>query len=167
MQLTDHFSLEELTASSTAQRLGIANTPSLETVASLTRLAMGLEQVRVILGSQAIHVDSGYRCEDLERVLCAKDYQRWCNARGKPQTSSSWAEYFTSKAHPQGFAADIVCPGFGDPAKVYAAIKASSLRFDQLLIEGTWVHISFAPAARRQCMQVSFVDGVPSYTQEA
>ncbi len=45
-QLTPHFSLAELTASSTAQRLGLDNTPRADTVVRLQQLAELLERVR-------------------------------------------------------------------------------------------------------------------------
>jgi hypothetical protein len=83
MKLTDHFTLEELTDSDTAVRLGIDNTPPPAIRPHLEVLAQGLEEVRRILG-QPIIVRSGYRCEALEKVLCAKDYAAWCERHGRP-----------------------------------------------------------------------------------
>ena len=48
MQLTDHFHLAHLSASETAERKGIANSPPPEHVANLIRLAAGLEQVTTL-----------------------------------------------------------------------------------------------------------------------
>ena len=45
MRLTPHFTLEELTFSETATRLGIDNTPSIEVKQNLEKLALGLENV--------------------------------------------------------------------------------------------------------------------------
>ncbi len=45
MNLTENFSLAELTASATAQRRGIDNHPGLEIISHLTQLAMQLERV--------------------------------------------------------------------------------------------------------------------------
>lgn len=60
MQLTPHFTLAELTASTTAQRLGLDNTPSAAIVQRLGDLAKILERVRQYLGKPII-VTSGYR----------------------------------------------------------------------------------------------------------
>jgi zinc D-Ala-D-Ala carboxypeptidase len=49
MNLTPHFSLEELTASETAERNGWDNSPNDTELANLTRLADFLEQVKVVL----------------------------------------------------------------------------------------------------------------------
>lgn len=46
MNLSDNFTLAELTHSQTADRLGLDNTPDSTVVIHLTRLAQGLEKVR-------------------------------------------------------------------------------------------------------------------------
>jgi zinc D-Ala-D-Ala carboxypeptidase len=90
MNLSEHFTFEELTFSSTAIRLSIDNTPSAEIVENLRVLASGLEHVRSILRS-AVHIDSGFRCPELNTVVNGA----------------------VNSAHLSGFAADFVCPGFG------------------------------------------------------
>ena len=60
-QLTQHFSLEELTFSQTAARKGINNTPPPDVLARLKRTAQGVEVVRIALGGSAINISSGYR----------------------------------------------------------------------------------------------------------
>ena len=143
MNLTDNFSLEELTASSTAVRLSIDNTPSLEIVAHLTQCAMGLEKVRALLGCP-MHIDSGYRCQDLNKAVGGA----------------------SNSAHMQGYAADFICPDFGTPVEIVRAIAASDIEFDKCIQEGTWVHISFDPAARRELLIANFAAGQPTtYTQ--
>lgn len=140
MNLTAHFTLEELTFSSTAERLGITNAPEpLDALAirtSLTVLANGLEQVRYLLG-HPLHVDSGYRCWSLNRAVGGA----------------------ADSAHLKGLAADIICAAFGTPLEIVKAIEASSLVFDQCIQEGSWVHISFDPRARREVLTAHFVDG--------
>ena len=49
-QLTQHFTLAELTASGTAQRLGLDNTPPPEVLPALTNTAEMLERIRSTLG---------------------------------------------------------------------------------------------------------------------
>lgn len=141
-QLSEHFTLAEAVASSTAIRMGIDNTPTQTQLDAMRVAAAGMEQVRAVLG-QPIHVDSWLRVEALERVLTANDYRAWCARHEHPVTSTSWDEYFARKGHPKGYAVDFICPAFGTPADVVQAIRASGIRFDQLLCEGTWVHISF------------------------
>lgn len=144
MQLSDHFSLAELVASSTATRLGIDNTPSPQIVAALGVTAAGLEQVRSLLGGQPMHIDSGYRCPALNAAV-----------RGAKNS-----------AHMSGFAADFVCPSFGTPIEIVRAIQASNLQFDQCIVEcNAWVHISFAPDMRRQVLTAHFGPGGTTYTQ--
>lgn len=144
MNLTDHFTLEELIFSSTAQRLGIDNTPGLETIAALTRTAMGLEQIRALL-SAPMHIDSGYRCPALNKAVGGA----------------------SESAHVDGWAADFICPGFGEPLAIVKAIEASGIDFDQCIQEGAWVHVSFAPTLRRQILTAHFSTNGTTYTQGA
>lgn len=133
MQLSEHFSLEELVFSSTAQRLGIDNTPPPRAIENLKLAAEGLEKVRRLLG-QPIHIDSGYRCPTLnEKVGGAK-----------------------LSAHLDGWAVDFVCPKFGSPLQIVRAIESSDLQFDKCIQEGAWVHISFAPSNRRILLTAHF-----------
>jgi zinc D-Ala-D-Ala carboxypeptidase len=71
MRLSPHFSLEELTHSDTATRLGIDNTPTVEVIDNLTFLAGELEYVRDILGHPML-VSSGFRCNALNDHLGSK-----------------------------------------------------------------------------------------------
>ena len=165
-QLSEHFTLHEAIRSSTAERLGINNTPNDMQIANAKIAAGGMEHVRVVLRNKSIHVDSWIRVEELEKVLTRKDFVRWCNARSLPPDNEiSWQKYFIRKAHPKGFAVDFVCPAFGTPAEVAKAIRDSAIKFDQLIMEGSWVHISFAPEMRQQVLLATFHDGTPSYTQ--
>lgn len=155
MNLSPHFTLAELTDSDTAARNGINNDPPLEVVANLKRTAAGLERVRVLLNANAIHVTSGYRSEALERVICAGSYKAWCARRGMAVNADSWAQYFATKDHPKGNAADIKCPGYGTPERVMQTIVASDLVFDQCILEfGQWVHISFSEANRHKALVI-------------
>lgn len=167
MNLTDHFTLEELSQSDTAVRMGIDNAPPPDVVPHLVVLAQGLEEVREALGGKPLHVNSGFRGEALERELCARDFYRWCKAHGK-QAVTAWGEYFARKGHPKGYCADFTCPSFGTPVEIVRKIKAAGIKVDQLIEEGTWVHISFDPRMRGQIMTARFApDGTPTYTQGA
>lgn len=165
MNLSDHFTLEEAVRSSTAERLGIENIASQEVADNAVITAEGMEEVRALLGNLSIHVDSWIRCEKLERALTEKDFRSWCVKRGKPPVDSSWTEYFSRKAHPKGYAVDFTCVGYGTPLEIVQAIAKSPIRFDQCIMEGTWVHISFDPQMRRQVLTATFVNGTPTYSK--
>lgn len=141
-QLTPHFTLEELTASPTAARLGIDNTPTGVTLANLTSLAKNLEFVRALM-TFPMHIDSAYRCEALNKAV-----------GGVP-----------ASAHVLGHAADFVCPQFGTPHEIVQAIDKAGIAFDQLIFEQTWVHVSFDPLLRRQVLTAHFgPNGRASYS---
>ncbi|MBM3460756.1 MAG: peptidase M15 [Armatimonadetes bacterium] len=138
MQLTDHFHLSEFTASETAERRGIDNTPSAEIIEALRRTAQGLERIRTLLG-RPIHVTSGYRCLELNRAVGSKD----------------------TSQHLLGEAADFICPQYGTPRVVAERIakKLVSLGVDQLILEfaskgGGWVHVSFSSKPRHATLTI-------------
>ena len=143
-QLTTHFSLDELTRSDTAVRLGIDNTPSNDVLDNLKVLAQGLEKVRTLLNvyNRPVLISSGYRCSALNKALHGAE----------------------NSAHMYGYAADFTCPDFGTPLDIVKKIAASDIKFDQIIQEGTWVHISFDPKMRRQVLTAHFNNGVASYT---
>lgn len=140
-KLTPHFTLEELTHSQTAMRKGLDNTPNAVIINNLTITCANLETVRALLNAPLM-ISSGYRSPAVNRAV------------GGSATS----------AHTHGWAVDFICPGFGTPKQITDAIKASDIMFDQLIEEGTWVHISFAPTKRRQVLKATFKNGKPIYT---
>ena len=68
MNLSPNFTLEELTHSETAVRLGIDNTPTVEVIDNLKFLAERLEDVRSILRCPML-ISSGFRCHVLNDHL--------------------------------------------------------------------------------------------------
>lgn len=129
MQLSPHFSYEEMIAT---QVRGLDNTPPDEALEALRDTAMRMEAVRQVLTNQPIIVHSGYRSEDVNRIV-----------GGVPNS-----------AHTTGHAVDFVCPQFGTPLEVARALEAAtaSVKYDQLIREYGWVHISFAPAMRGEVL---------------
>ena len=143
MKLTEHFSLDEFTASQEATRHNIKNTPSAAVVENLRMLAALLEQIRTLLGDRSIHISSGYRSLALNRHIKSND----------------------TSAHIRGYAADFTCPAFGKPIEVAKEIAESNLKFDQLICENNaWVHISCDPQNRRQLLTARFEHGHTYYT---
>jgi hypothetical protein len=151
----DNFSIAEMSDCSLAERMGIDNTPDIAVLQNLGVTVTGLERIRSLLG-YPVHVNSGYRCEELEKVLCQSDYCTWSSRNGHSIDQHSWADYFNQKVHPTGYAADFTCAQYGSPLDIVRVIQNSSLQFDVCIAEGTGVHISFAPAMRRELMAKTF-----------
>jgi hypothetical protein len=136
MMLSEHFSLRELTASQTAARLGIDNTPGDAEIAALRQVCENiLEPIREYFGIP-FTPSSGYRSV------------RLCEAIGSKSTSQ----------HALGQAVDFEVPHL-DNLILAHWIKAN-LRFDQLILEfyeegepnSGWVHASYADGMRGQCL---------------
>jgi zinc D-Ala-D-Ala carboxypeptidase len=141
MKLSEHFTLEELTESQTAARLRIDNYPSPAQLDNLRRLAGVLEQVRALVGTP-IRVSSGFRSAALNVAV------------GGSRNS----------AHTLGLAADINAADMS-PRELALAIKASGIEFDQLIYEGTWVHLGLSMnPPRRELLTAHFGAGKTTYT---
>jgi uncharacterized protein YcbK (DUF882 family) len=119
-QVTPHFTLEELTASETAERNGWDNNPNGYERENLARLADLLEQVKVVLGGKPIMINSAFRSKQVNDAVGSKD----------------------TSQHRTGCAADIRVPGM-TPDQVVKAIIASGIGYDQIIREfDRWTHIS-------------------------
>ena len=130
MQLSEHFSLEELTHT---DHRTLDNTPTeqekciidgkevlVNAVANLPRLAAFLEEVKKVLGGKPIMVNSAFRSEAVN------------DAVGSSNKSD----------HRRGCAADIRVPGM-TPDEVVRAIIASGLAYQQIIREfDRWTHIA-------------------------
>ena len=69
VQITKHFSLEELCASATAKARGIDNKPTVQQIVALVYLACYvLEPLREAM-NESIPISSGFRCEQLNRAV--------------------------------------------------------------------------------------------------
>lgn len=115
MNLTPHFTLEELTFTSHRE---FDNTPNVVQVNNLQRLAEFLEQVRSLLDKPII-IDSGFRSPEVNQAV------------GSTSVSQ----------HLRGCAADFRVPNM-TPAEVVKVIHGSDLPYDQLILELGWTHIS-------------------------
>jgi len=122
MKISEHFTLEELSFSETAARLGLDNAPNPMVIANLGLVAAVMEKIRSLLEDRPIVVHSGYRSIEVNRAV------------GGVVTS----------AHCHGLACDFVCPTYGAPAKVALAILNSGIEYDQLILEYGWVHVGLA-----------------------
>ena len=120
MNLTEHFTFDELTASEAAERNGWDNTPNETELANLKRLALFLEDIKTALGGKPIMVSSGYRGKQVNDAVGSKD----------------------SSQHRTGCAVDFRVPQL-TPDQVVKAIVASGLPYDQVIREfDRWTHLS-------------------------
>lgn len=139
----EEFSLEEMTRSDTAARLGIKNVPTGVTLACLHESAENMLRVRKLLGDRPITVNSGYRSPELNKHI-----------PGSSNTS----------AHTLGWAVDFTCKGYGTPMQIAQKIAKSDIMddVDQLIHEyDSWVHISWDPRNRKQLLTIN-KDGTQS-----
>jgi len=139
MMLSEHFSLSELTKSSTAVRMGIKNKPGEGAVESLTQLCENiLEPVRNHYGVPFVP-NSGFRGLDLNRAIGSSDKSQ----------------------HVTGNAVDFEVPGVDN--KIVALWVKENCDFDQLILEfykeedpaSGWVHCSYdAKKPRRKSARI-------------
>ena len=125
-----YFSIKELTASDTARRLGIDNTPPAYAAANLNRLVTNiLDPLREAYG-HPIYVNSGYRCKALNSAV------------GGSATSQ----------HMKGEAADITAGSNRENRRLYQLLRHLNLPIDQAINEHgyTWIHVSYGPRHRRR-----------------
>jgi len=147
MKVSKHLTLEELTHSETAIKLGIVNQPNKVQLDNLIRLAEKVFEPAREHFNVPIHISSGYRIMNLNQAV-------------KGSVTSQ---------HCKGEAIDIDMQG----SKVTNAILfhwiKDNLKFDQLIWEfGTkdnpdWVHVSYSDKNRNQVLRAKKVNGKTIY----
>lgn len=131
-----YFTINELTKSSTAQRLHIDNNPTQEVKDNLNALIDNvLDPLRELYGKPII-VNSGYRSFKLNKAIGgAKNSQHLVGQASDIRTVQN-----TKESNKQ----------------LFELIKNSKLPFDQLINEYdyNWVHVSYSPRNRRQILTI-------------
>lgn len=138
MMLSKHFSVAEFT---TTQLRGVDNTPPPDVLKNLHDTADHMELVRAYLDHPVI-VTSGYRSPAVNHQV-----------GGSP-----------TSAHMQGWAVDFIAPKFGSPLQVCRSLAKSGIRFDQIIQEGGWTHVSFKPSMRGSVLTAHFGKNGTTYT---
>lgn len=123
MQLTPHFTIEELSGTSNEQYKKLNLLKAQEQMGKMYMLAGFAERVREIIGKPMI-ITSGYRCPELNKAI------------GGALTSQ----------HTLCEAIDIVVKGMST-SDVFNRIVTSDLKYNQIIIErnskgSQWVHVS-------------------------
>ena len=109
MNLTLHFTLEELTFTDHRE---FDNTPNEQELENLKRLSLFLEEVKKLLGGKAIMVNSAFRSEQVNAAVGSKD----------------------TSQHRRGCAADIRVPNM-TPDEVVQAIINSDLQYALVILQ--------------------------------
>lgn len=131
-----YFTLQELTASATAKRKGIANIPnSTETAALLSLVHHILDPLREAYGMPII-VNSAFRCVKLNRAVGGTALSQHC----KGQAADIRTVENTKESN----------------YRLFQLIQKLGLPFDQLIDEYnySWIHVSFSPRNRRQIIHI-------------
>lgn len=134
--LTDHFVLEEFTASMTARLFEIGNTPDENAIKNMTLLCENvLEPLRALL-QRPLFINSGYRSSELNKRVGG----------------------VSNSQHMTGEAADVRAKNLQDANNMVKLIS-DYLDFDQVFVErsakgnGTvcyWVHVSYKKSGNRK-----------------
>jgi len=146
-QISKHLTLDELTYSATAIKLGIVNVPNQLQTENLKTLALKVfEPVREHFGVP-IHISSGYRIMNLNQALNGSITSQHC----------------------KGEAIDIDMKGDKvSNAQIFHWIK-DNLKYDQLIWEfgdkknPDWVHVSYTKENRQQTLRAVKVNGKTQY----
>ena len=106
-------------------------------------IASKMEEVRTLLNGKSIIVSSGYRGPKLNTLIGGS----------------------TKSAHMRALACDFICPKYGTPLQVAKILAGALSDFDQLIWEGTWVHLGLSETlARREVLTAKFPNGKAVYT---
>lgn len=140
MQLSPHFTLDELTFSEIALRQGFDNTPPPEVIQNLTLLALTLlEPARALLGVP-LHINSGYRSHLVNECIGGA----------------------TNSAHMDGRAADFVPVGVPILDAFHDLRVAADLPYSQIIFEcANWIHIAIGPQGQIPRREALLATGVP------
>ncbi len=146
MNLSEHFTLNEMTRSTAAIRMGIANNPQPADIQCLTDLCIHILEPLRSYFQKPIIIDSGYRSMKLNSTI------------GGAENSQ----------HLRGQAADIRISGVSNDLLWQYIVD--NLPFDQVIAEhlhandggAGWVHVSFSAAHRKSA--ISCVHG--AYSEE-
>jgi len=142
MKLSDHFTVKEFQNSQYAERHGIDNSMNEEQLECAKALCENvLEPLRIVL-DKSVHISSGFRCYDLNKGIGGSVHSQ----------------------HSKGQAVDVHVTGMSCK-ELAEKIELLELPFDQLIYEGSWVHVSHAASNRGAVLTATFKNGKASYSK--
>lgn len=115
-----YFTFADTTVSASHPTVPNKYQPMSAVATAVQGVANYMDYLRELLGTPVI-INSWYRSMPLNLIVGGK----------------------TTSQHMKGEAVDFIAPKFGTPAAIVEFLKGSELPFDQLIMEGSWVHISF------------------------
>jgi len=126
--ISPNFWLSEFLQSDEATRKGLDNSPDGPSLAALRTITIpGVQSIRDCLG-MPVFVSSGYRSPAVNAAV------------GGSRASQ----------HMQGLAADLKSPQFGSPLTIARyLLQHWTHPFEQMIQEGSWLHIGFPPAGQK------------------
>lgn len=134
MLWTEKFSADNYAHSDTAVRKGFDNSIPISLHANINLLHLNIKYLHYLFPEQKRYISSAYRSEELNNYL-----------------GGSWRS-----AHMQGLAIDYQLCRFADLREECENIRNSDIKFDQLILYDTFIHISFDKRFRGQfiCKQI-------------
>ena len=149
MKLSEHLDLSEIIRSDSAKRNGISNMPTPEHIENFKILATKVfEPIREHFGVP-IHISSGYRSVELNRLIKGSSSSQHCKGQAIDIDMDNSTNGVTN-------------------ADVFNYIK-DNLPFDQLIWEfgnednPDWVHVSYVPEGRKQILKAVKIKGQTKY----
>lgn len=143
MQISPHFTLDQLTFSETAIRKGIDNTPDDAAIENMKILAEKILEP-LLFALPQLHINSCFRCVRLNSAI------------GGAKNSQ----------HTLGQAVDVTVPEYN--VQELFLLIINRFKFDQCIQEfSSWVHISFAPILRNEKLLATKANGKTIYTKIA
>lgn len=127
-KITENFTMFEVCNSETALLKGIDNTPTIQVTSNAIELIKNVLQPTRNHFKASVKINCIYRCPKLNSDTLIK--------------GSSTSQHLT------GQAADFVINGI-NLLEVFDWIK-HNLNFDQLIFEGTWIHVSYKKTGNRK-----------------
>lgn len=123
LKISPNFTFRESIFSQTGVNAGIFNYPNEEEFQNILKTAVEMELVRAVLFGQPLEITSWFRNSSVNKLVGGS----------------------TNSDHMTGSAVDFKCFGFGTPVVICQKLieRKESLPFKQLILESSWVHISF------------------------
>ncbi len=120
--ITENFSWQEAVITTHREITNVYESSAV--MDNIFKTAKAMEAVRKVLDSRPISINSWYRNQELNRAV------------GGSKNSD----------HMSGSAVDFICPKFGSPLQICTELRtfAEQLGFKQLILEHSWVHISWS-----------------------
>lgn len=142
-KITEHFTVFEVASSDTALKLNIDNRPTAQVLHNATLLAKNiLEKVRIHF-DKPVNIHSFYRSPNLNHAIGG--------VKPNPQKGIKGSQ------HMYGEAADITVKEHS-VQEVFDYIRRN-LIYDQVIQEGTWVHVSFNPVGKNRKQSLLYKGG--------